>query len=193
MTISAPRRLILAIAAAAGLASAAPALAANLQCVPFARAASGVELFGNAHSWWDQAAGRYERGQRPAVGAVMAMAPTRAMPLGHVAVVAKVINDREILIDHANWSRINGRRGQVERGVRAVDVSAAGDWSAVRVWYASSGDLGLRSNPVRGFIYAPASRPAADAPRWAKADWQPGNGLAAIAADLTRSDPVAAR
>lgn len=181
------RRLLSALALVAAAAMALPAAAAGyLQCVPFARAESGVDLFGNAESWWSQAAGRYERGNAPRVGAVLSMPGTRAMPHGHVAVVRKILSDREILIDHANWSPINGRRGQVERGVRAVDVSAAGDWSQVRVWYAPIGDLGLRANPAHGFIYSDGAkgRSLGDAPVWARADWKPGNGLAAIAAEL---------
>lgn len=173
----------------AGMAATAPALAQDyLQCVPFARAESGVEIRGNARDWWDQAAGEYQRGQQPRAGAVMAFAAVRGMPMGHVAVVKKVVSDREILIDHANWSPIGGRRGQIERNVRVVDVSAAGDWSMVRVWYAPIGDLGLRANPVQGFIYAgDAARPdrkAFDAPVWANANWKPGNGLDLIAASL---------
>lgn len=135
-----------------------------LQCVPFARAESGVDIRGNAGTWWYQAAGRYERGQEPRVGAVMAFAPTRGMPIGHVAVVSRILSDREMLISHANWSPINGRRGQVERNVRAIDVSAAGDWSQVRVWYAPIQGLGTRVNPVRGFIYPNAARSPAEDP-----------------------------
>jgi len=168
--------------------TAAPAFASGyLQCVPFARAASGVDLFGNAETWWAQAAGRYQRGNAPRVGAVLSMPGTRAMPLGHVAVVTGIVSAREILIDHSNWSPINGRRGQVERSVRAVDVSPAGDWSQVRIWYAPIRDLGLRANPADGFIYSdgiPGHSPG-DSSQWAKPGWQPGNGLAAIAADLT--------
>jgi surface antigen len=181
------RRLFAAFACFAAALSAAPVMAsAYLQCVPFARAESGVDLFGNAESWWAQAEGRYARGHEPRVGAVLSMPGTRAMPHGHVAVVRQIISDREILIDHANWSPINGRRGQVERGVRAVDVSAAGDWSQVRIWYAPIRDLGLRANPAHGFIYSDAAkgRSLGSAPVWARADWQPGNGLAAIAAEL---------
>ena len=148
------RRFLGAFALCATLLSSVPAMARDyLQCVPFARAESGVEIRGNAKTWWAQAAGAYERGREPRKGAVMAFAGTSGMPLGHVAVVKKVVSDREILIDHANWSPIGGRRGQIERNVRVVDVSAAGDWSAVRVWYAPIGDLGLRANPVQGFIY----------------------------------------
>lgn len=137
----------------ASVAATAASATTYLQCVPFARANSGIDLFGNARDWWAAAEDRYERGRDPRVGAVMHFAPTRGMPIGHVAVVSAIVSDRELLIDHANWSPINGRRGQIERGVRVVDVSAAGDWSEVRVWYAPIGDLGLRSNPVSGFIY----------------------------------------
>lgn len=135
----------------------APAFSSGyLQCAPFARMESGIQLFGNARDWWGQAAGQYDRGNTPRVGAVMAFAASRSMPIGHVAVVSRIVSDREILITHANWSPINGRRGQVERNVRAIDVSAAGDWSSVRVWYAPIGDLGLRTNPISGFIYPQA-------------------------------------
>lgn len=140
--------------ALASLAIVAPVSQAQaLQCVPFARDNSGVDIRGNAHTWWGQAAGKYARGNTPKVGAVLSFKSTRAMPLGHVAVVSKIINDREILISHANWSPINGRRGQIERNVKVVDVSANGDWTSVKVWYAPIRALGLRANPTNGFIY----------------------------------------
>ncbi len=171
-----------------GLLASAPAAARDyLQCVPFARAESGVDIRGNAKTWWAQAASGYARGDEPREGAVMAFAGTSGMPLGHVAVVKKIVSDREIRIDHANWSPINGRRGQIERNVRVVDVSNAGDWSMVRVWYAPIGDLGLRANPVQGFIYAggaPNTAPSFKAPVWAQNDWKPGNGLEIVVASL---------
>ncbi len=130
-----------------------PVQAMALQCVPYAREASGIEIHGNARTWWGQAAGRYARGATPAVGAVMAFKPTRAMPIGHVATVSQIVSEREVLVSHANWSLINGRRGQIERNVRVVDVSDAGDWSKVRVWYAPLRDLGTSTYPLYGFIY----------------------------------------
>ncbi len=173
----------------AGLMTSVPSAASEyLQCVTFARAESGIEIRGNAKTWWNQAAAAYDRGHEPRKGAVMAFAGTRSMPMGHVAVVEKVLGEREILISHANWSPINGRRGQIERNVRVVDVSEAGDWSMVRVWYAPIGDLGLRPNPVQGFIYpnGNAAEPRSfDAPVWAKNDWKPGNGLELVAASLS--------
>ena len=140
-----------------------------LQCVPYARQLTGIRIFGDAHTWWGQAEGRYARGQKPRVGAVMAFQPNGNSRLGHVAAVSKVIDSRTVLVSHANWSPINGRRGQIEDNVRVIDVSPDNDWSAVRVWYGPSQGLGSTHWPLAGFIYPtkpkanelPPSRPAA--------------------------------
>jgi surface antigen len=137
-----------------------PAVAGTLQCAPFARQQSGIDLHGNANSWWGQAEGRYDRGHEPQVGAVLSFASSRSMPVGHVAMVSKVVNAREVLLTHANWSY----RGGIERNVRAVDVSPNNDWTDVRVWYGPTGGLGLRSNRANGFIYARAPKPAEATP-----------------------------
>lgn len=133
-----------------------PATAKPLQCVPFAREASGIAIRGNAYSWWAQAEGRYARGTTPKVGAVLAFAATPRMRNGHVAMVSRIVGPREVLLTHANWSY----RGGIERDVRAIDVSAAGDWSQVRVWYGPMRDLGLTAYPAHGFIYAEGTAPA---------------------------------
>lgn len=141
-----------------------PAQARFWQCAPYAREISGVNIFGNANTWWDQAAGRYARGNTPKEGAVLAFHSTRRMRLGHVAMVSRVLSDREVLLTHANWSR----RGGVERDVRAVDVSPSGDWSEVRVWYGPQGGLGTSAYPAYGFIYggrSPDTTPSMQAPR----------------------------
>lgn len=118
----------------------------RLWCVPFARAVTGVDLRGNAKTWWKQAEGRYDRGNDPKIGAVMTFSGSRAMPRGHVAVVSKVLSEREVLIDQANWER-----NRITLDTLVVDVSAKGDWSKVRV---ANGDGSLgRVNPVYGFIY----------------------------------------
>ncbi len=124
-----------------------------LQCVPYARQVSGIQIYGDAHTWWNQAAGKFKRGNTPKKGAVMAFRPHRNMKLGHVAAVSKVINNRTILLRHSNWSPINGRRGQIEDDVKAIDVSPNNDWSAVRVWYHPLQALGKTAWPVHGFIY----------------------------------------
>ena len=137
-----------------------PAPRYHWECVPFAREVSGIRIFGDAHTWWDQAEGHYQRGNRPRIGAVMAFIPHGRMELGHVATVSEIIDARTILITHANWSPINGRRGQVERDVKVIDVSEQGDWSAVRVWYAPNENLGGTAWPVHGFIYPSGTAPA---------------------------------
>jgi len=128
-------------------------LPAYLQCVPYARQLSGIQIYGDARTWWDQAAGRYERGDDPRVGAVMTFIPHGSMRLGHVATVSKVVDSRTVLLNHANWSPVNGRRGQIERNVKAIDVSPDNDWSEVRVWYDPIHALGTTAWPVHGFIY----------------------------------------
>ncbi|HEX7872704.1 MAG TPA: CHAP domain-containing protein [Sphingobium sp.] len=120
-----------------------------LQCVPYARELSGVSIHGDAWTWWEQAKGRYLRGYEPKPGAVLALANSDVMPLGHVAVVSKILDERHILVRHANWSA----PGLIERDVMAVDSSAQNDWSQVRIWWGQGQQMGARDNPVNGFIY----------------------------------------
>ena len=127
------------------------------QCVPFARLISGVQIYGDAYTWWRQAVGKYETGFTPKAGAVLCFKPTGKMRLGHVAVVSQVLTDRVIQITHANWSRIGGTRGQIEKDVTVIDVSPAGDWSQVKVWYDPVRDLGSSTYPTHGFIYQDAN------------------------------------
>lgn len=147
------------------------------ECVPVARALSGIEIRGNANTWWSQAEGRYSRGNAPKRGAVLTFKPHGAMQMGHVAAVSKVVDDRTILVTHSNWSPIGGRRGQIERDVKVIDVSDAGDWSRVRVWFAPTGELGTTAYPVHGFIYpsgkAPMRLPEASAAAAAQTEFKP--------------------
>jgi surface antigen len=124
-----------------------------LQCVPYARQVSGIQIYGDALTWWDQAKGHYARGHEPRVGAVMAFRPYGNMRLGHVAAVSEIIDSRTVLLRHANWSPIDGHRGQIEDNVRAIDVSPNNDWSEVRVWFAPIQALGSTHWPIAGFIY----------------------------------------
>lgn len=118
-----------------------------LQCVPYARAASGIQIRGDAHTWWHQARGSYTRGHEPELGAVVAL--TTGPNRGHVAVVKRIVNDRKIIVDHANWLN----RGQIHTNTPMVDISKAGDWSRVKVWYTPGQKLGSSPYNVVGFIY----------------------------------------
>jgi hypothetical protein len=89
-------RTLLGSLTAAAVMAFAPAGAvadAYWQCVPFARLISGIQIFGDARTWWQQAIGRYETGVQPQTGAVLCFKPTARMRLGHVAVVSQVLTD----------------------------------------------------------------------------------------------------
>ena len=112
----------------------------GISCVPFARAESGIVVAGNAWQWWGNAAGTYARGQSPEAGSVLAFRANGRMRMGHVAVVARVLNAREVLIDHANWPI----------GVPGFQRDVV--WSAVRVGLGNDGNFGS-VYPTYGFIY----------------------------------------
>ena len=147
------RRMICLLGLLAFSPSPAMALNEDLQCVPYARAISGIEIYGDAHTWWDKAKGRYGRGDEPRVGAILSFKPHKASSLGHISAVRAIVNKRTILVSHANWSRINGTRGHIEDDVQVVDVSKKNDWSQVKVWYQPIGALGGTVYPINGFIY----------------------------------------
>ncbi len=137
-------------------------LSRSWQCVTFARHFSGIQIFGDAWTWWNGAAGKYARGNAPEHNSVLVFRKTGRMTRGHVAVVSNVLTDRVVQLTHANWSPINGRRGQVEEDVTAIDVSAANDWSEVKVWFGPTQDLGGSVYPTYGFVYAQAETQQAD-------------------------------
>jgi len=120
-----------------------------LQCVPYARARSGIELYGDAWSWWGAAEGHYLKDRSPQPGSVLVLSRSKYSRLGHLAVVAEVAGPREILVEHANWLN----RGNIHLMTPVQDVSTANDWSAVRVWYTPGGHLGRRVYPAEGFIH----------------------------------------
>jgi hypothetical protein len=133
--------------------SAAPRIVegrARLQCVPYAREASGVAIWGDAYTWWDQAAGRYPRSSRPAPGSVLVLRGYRTDTRGHVAVVTGIESSRVIRVDQANWLN----QEEVSVNVPVLDVSPNNDWSEVRVWHIPSGQWGARVYQSRGFIHA---------------------------------------
>lgn len=163
-----------------------PAKTTGWQCAQFARIFSGINIFGDAYTWWSQALGKYARGFTPQAGSVLVFKPYGPMSRGHVAVVSQVITDRIIQVTHANWSPIDGHRGKIEKDVTVVDVSDKGDWSKVKVWYNPTGDLGTTAYPTYGFVYKALS--AAKAALGVKAD---GASSAASAGELAAIGPDA--
>lgn len=118
------------------------------QCAPFARKHSGVMIYGDAHTWWDQADDKYETEDAPKPGAVMVMRGYQTDLRGHVAVVRKLLTERQMTVDHANWLN----KGEVQLDTPVLDVSADNDWSRVRVWNIEGGHFGGRVYSVKGFI-----------------------------------------
>jgi len=119
-----------------------------LQCVPYARDHSGVKIHGDAYTWWDQAAGKYQRSSQPSAGAVMVLNNYAGPARGHVAVVRTLVGAREIRVDHANWLD----DGSIYVNDPVEDVSSENDWSLVRVYNLKTGAWGGKVYPVQGFI-----------------------------------------
>jgi surface antigen len=146
------RTLVWGVLFAAGLiAPERPADAGN--CVFYARAATGVSLFGAAGGWWDEAAGLYERGHVPEVGSILVFKRTGFIPSGHVAVVSKVIGPGQVLVDHSNWYH-----GRVTQDTPVIDTSPDHDWTQVAVMNIASGEFG-RDSPTYGFVYPETGSP----------------------------------
>jgi hypothetical protein len=127
------------------------------ECVPYARQVSGIELFGDAWTWWDGAAGRYDRGRRPFAGSVLVLSRSGRLRLGHLAVVTAVDGPRRIRVTHTNWGSDDDSRRRVYRDMPVIDVSADNRWTAVRFWNFDLDAYG-GAYPAQGFIYrrAPA-------------------------------------
>jgi surface antigen len=157
------------------------------QCVTFARQITGMQIFGDAWTWWEKATGKYEEGQTPKPGAVLVFQSQGKMRLGHVAVVSQIITDRYIQVTHANWSPVEGHRGRVEENVNVMDVSDRGDWSKVKVWYGPLNDLGTTVYTTYGFIYQDSLQGKAAARQMiAQSDGAPSSDNKAIAAQSTQ-------
>lgn len=132
-----------------------------IQCVPYARQVSGIDLKGDAWMWWNAAAGRYDRGRTPQSDAVMVFSRQGSMRYGHVSVVSKVVNSRMILVDHANWAPVRSAgRGAITKLVPVLDVSPKNDWTRVRVWYEPGSTFGSKVYRTDGFVYNPNRRTA---------------------------------
>ncbi len=123
-----------------------------LQCVPYAREVSGIDITGDAWSWWDGSLGKYERGHQPRFMSVLVLSRTQRLKLGHVAVVVDIVNPREIRVTHANFGWDSASRHIIYDSMPAIDVSAANDWSLVRFWNYEAKTWGIVYQ-ASGFVY----------------------------------------
>ena len=123
-------------------------------CVPYARHISGVQIYGDAHQWWQKADGIYAKGHLPKPGAVLVLSKTNRLRYGHLAVVNKILGTHLITIDHANWWP-----GKISRDMKVRDVSPGNDWSQLQFWNADASAFG-KVYPALGFIYPTRSAAA---------------------------------
>ena len=119
------------------------------ECVPYARLISGIQIWGDAVTWWAQAASKYVRSSRPAEGSVLVLRGWNDVTRGHVSAVREIVSPRILRVDHANWLK----SGEISLNVPVIDVSDANDWSKVRVWHVPGGYWGGRTYEVEGFIH----------------------------------------
>lgn len=119
------------------------------ECVPYARLLSGIQIWGDAVTWWKQAASKYVRSTRPAPGSVLVLRGWNDDTRGHVSSVTEIVSSRIMRVDHANWLK----GGEISLNVPVIDVSAANDWSKVRIWHVPGGYWGGRTYEVDGFIH----------------------------------------
>jgi surface antigen len=129
-----------------------PYQGALMQCVPYARQVSGIDITGDAWSWWDGAAGKYDRGHQPRFMAVLVLSRTQRLKLGHVAVVMDIMGPRQIRVTHANFGSDPVSRRVIYDSMPVADVSPDNDWSLVRFWNYQAQAWGILY-PASGFIY----------------------------------------
>lgn len=125
----------------------------RIQCVQYVLANSAFRVRGNARDWWRNSAAIHARDSVPEPGSVLSFRSVKSMPLGHVALVTKVVSSREILIDHANWTR-----GAISRDHSVIDVSPRNDWTTVRLGVKPGVGATTYGSvyPTDGFIHARA-------------------------------------
>ena len=132
---------------------------APIQCVPFVRELSGVNLYGNAYTWWDSAAEQgYQRASVPELNAVLVLKKSDRLANGHVAMVRRIDGPRKIEVTHANWGSDERTRRLVHDSMPVIDVSPANDWSEVEFFNEQAGVYG-QPYTAWGFIYPKAPAP----------------------------------
>ncbi len=133
----------------------------GMQCVTYARARTGIAIYGDAVDWWDKSDGLYAHEETPMLGSILVLTGYAGPRHGHLAVVTSLVSDREIKVDHANW--LND--GAIFTDDPVQDVSDSNDWSLVRVWNPRTNAWGVKVYAVQGFI-----GPSRNDPRIAAAD-----------------------
>ncbi len=157
-----------------------------MQCVPYARAHSGIQIYGDAYTWWQKAAGHFARANEPRPGAVLVLSGYAGPDHAHLAVVHDIVSAREIRVDHANW--LND--GAIYTNDPVVDVSENNDWSLVKVWNIRTAAWGTKNYNVQGFILP---EPPATSDRVASNDAVPASSDDDMSTDASEANRDFAR
>jgi hypothetical protein len=127
-----------------------------IQCVTYARQVSGIDIMGDAWSWWEGASGKYDRGHQPRFMSVLVLSRTQRLKLGHLAVVMDIQGPRLIRVTHANFGNDPVSRRVIYDSMPVADVSPDNDWSLVRFWNYQAQAWGILY-PAYGFVYSDKS------------------------------------
>jgi hypothetical protein len=89
------------------------------------------------------------------VGAVLVLKRVR-VGRGHLAVVMRILGDREIVVSYAKWLN----QGRIHLNTPVKDVLLWGNRSLVQVWYTLGNHYGGQRYPAEGFIHPKVSTAA---------------------------------
>jgi hypothetical protein len=148
-TVSAPPAALSVLPAPDGI---HPYQGELIQCVPYAREVTGIDITGDAWTWWGGSVGKYQRGHQPGFMAVLVLSRTSRLRLGHVAVVIDVVGPREIRVTQANFGSDPQSRRIIYDSMPVLDISPANDWSLVRFWNYEAKTWGIVYEAY-GFVY----------------------------------------
>lgn len=130
----------------------------SCECVDYCKdnGWSDFSGLGNAENWYGAASGKgYATGHIPQIGAVLvwngwskkdANKKEIGNPAGHVAIVASIVSDSEITVNHANWAPTEPYTDKKKHFNSPVKDVSGGKWTRVTLYGGSPHD-------VLGFIY----------------------------------------
>ena len=159
-----------------------------IQCVEYARSRSGIQIYGDAWTWWGAT---HDKGSVPYAGSVMVWPKSTGVGnYGHVAYVSKVVSSNTVIIDHANWNTSTGAvDGKSYTNITVQDTSG-GNWTSVKLQKTTSGGTvtsWTSSVPLNGFVYSLNTNPP---PTISSISAKSTNGAISLVSSVTARNPI---
>lgn len=159
-----------------------------IQCVEYARNRSGIQIYGDAWTWWGKT---QDKGSAPYAGSVMVWPKSTGVGnYGHVAYVSKVVSSDTVIIDHANWNTSTGAvDGRIYTNITVKDTSG-GKWTSVKLQKEKIGSSVTKwtsSVPLNGFVYSLNTNPP---PAVASISAKSTNGSISLVASVSARNPI---